>query len=169
MPDASPSTHHISPTFNCHIITGYGTAESDAASGFTIQPDGIVAARKFGETEFSAECMVKVTQGNAVRLRIRSEDTGTAATQGIALTFGKDASFLDQPGIAHRAIPVQLTDDWERLRILSTATRVRVIAGCDTILDEKSNLPLTDYLIFESVDSEHVQSGEFEIGMGGVN
>jgi len=151
--DSSPTTHHVSPFFNCHIITGYGTADQDESSGFTIQPNGIVAARKYGETEYSAAFAFKVSDGNAMRFRIRSEDTGVAATQGITFTFGKDASYVDIPGRERKPLAIKLSDDWEQMRILSCAGRVRVIAGCDTIMDEKSDLPLTDYIVFESVDS----------------
>ena len=162
VPDDSLNLHHTTPYFNCHIVTGYGTADDVTHGGFTVYPGGIVAARKYGETEFSSEFYLKVEQGNAARIRIRSEDTGLAVTQGLAFTLGKDACSMQEPDMPNMPLPIKLTDDWTRVRILSCAKRVRVIVGCDTVMDEKSDLKLTDYLIFESVDSSVCKIRNFQ-------
>jgi len=150
IPDSKGSSDSSTSTFDCHIITLYGTSDRTAKNGFTVYPGGIVSVRKFRQTEFNAEFYIKITNGDSAHIRIRSEDLGTSVSPGILLTYGKDGSYIDEPGKRRRGLSVRAIDDWQRVQILSYAKRVRVIIGCDTVLDEKSNLMLTDCLVFES-------------------
>jgi len=156
MDDAAGTVHNTASSFDCHMVTGYGTVDYDK-NMIMILPGGIVSARKYGETGFNAEFYIRVTKGDAARIRVRSEDIGTSVLPGICFTYAKDGCSIDAPGEPRKMLGVKATDDWQRVQIYSYADSVKIRIGCDEVYTTRTDLYSTDYLIFESVDGSEAE------------
>ncbi len=156
MLDAADTIHNTASSFDCHMVTGYGTADFDRNT-FTVLPGGIVSARKYGETGFNAEFYIRVIKGDATRIRVRSEDKGTSVLPGICLTYAKQGCSIESPDEPKTMLGVKATDDWQRVQIYSYADSVKIKIGCDEVYTTRTNLYSTDYLMFESVDGSEAE------------
>ncbi|HET7152652.1 MAG TPA: hypothetical protein VFJ29_02730 [Candidatus Kapabacteria bacterium] len=156
MNDAADVTQNTASSFDCHIVTGYGTADYNKSEIF-IQPNSIISARKYGETGFNAEFYIRVTEGDAARIRVRSEDVGKSVLPGICLTYAKEGCSIDAPDEPRKQLGVKAIDDWQRVQIYSYGDSVKVKLGCDEVYTTRTNLHSTDYLIFESVDGSEAE------------
>ena len=149
------STHGNFDVFHCHILSPYGTVERDGDS-IVIHPNGIVTARKPGVTFTQTEFYVRVARGDAARMRFRSVDFGTSVYPGIEMVLGVDTSYVQLPGGVRRPIGARASAVPTRVTYFSEGAVSQIVVGCDTVFADRTTLPATDVMVFESVNGSEV-------------
>lgn len=150
----SSSAGHLG-SYECHILSGYGSVEYSGDS-IVLHRGARMTARHLYQTFNEGFCFVRVATGNAVRIRLRSGDLGDSLLPGMSLLLGKDKSFIQDDSRPAMPIAPVLKEGMTRVGFQSEAGTMTIVVDCDTVFQGKTALPATDVLAFESVDGSEV-------------
>lgn len=127
------------------------------SNGILLKPGARFAIKTLEVTEFLGQFDVTIVSGQGVTAYLRTVPYQFDSTQGIAFRYAVDGCQLRYPN--GRTIPLEYNAETETgtISLYNEAARLAVSVNCQQLYEEDTNLPGTEYVIFEPLPGSTVE------------
>lgn len=127
------------------------------SNGILLKPGARFAIKTLEVTEFLGQFDVTIVSGQGVTAYLRTVPYQFDSTQGIAFRYAVDGCQLRYPN--GRTIPLEYNAETETgtISLYNEAARLAVSVNCQQLYEEDTNLPGTEYVIFEPLPESTVE------------
>jgi len=125
--------------------------------GIRLKPGARFAIKTLEVTEFVGQFDVNIISGQGVTAYLRTVPYQFDSTHGIAFRYAVDGCQLRYPD--GRTIPLEYNAETETgtISLYNEAARLSVAVNCQQLYEDDTNLPGTEYVIFEPLPGSTVE------------
>jgi hypothetical protein len=126
-------------------------------SGILLKPGARFSVRNPQLTQFLAQVEVAIISGEGMTAYLRTVPHDFDTSKGIAFRYAVDGCSMRMPD--GKVIPLEYNaqTDQQILSLYNEASLVSISAGCDRLIDRPTDIPGTDYVIFETLPGSTVE------------
>lgn len=126
-------------------------------NGILLKPGARFAIKTLEVTEFLGQFDVSIISGQGVTAYLRTVPYQFDTTHGIAFRYAVDGCQLRYPD--GRTIPLEYNAETETgtISLYNEAARLAVSVNCQQLYEDDTNLPGTEYVIFEPLPGSTVE------------
>ncbi len=126
-------------------------------SGILLKPGARFSVRNPDITQFLAQVEVTIVSGDGMTAYLRTVPHDFDTSKGIAFRYAVDGCSMRMPD--GKVIPLEYNAQSEQqiLSLYNEASLVSVSVGCDRLVAQPTDIPGTDYVIFETLPGSTVE------------
>jgi len=126
-------------------------------SGIVLKPGARFAIKTLEVTQFAGQFEVAILSGRGMTAYLRTVPYGFDTTRGIAFRYATDGCSIRLAD--GRTLPLEYNAevDQQIVTLYDEAARVSVAVGCDGLYEGETELPCTEYVIFETLPGSTVE------------
>lgn len=142
--------------YNGHIMTDYHTVEVTRNS-IVLKPGSRLSVKTPLTTQFICQFEAAIISGEGMNVYLRTVEHAFDTSNGIRFHYSTSGTSLRMED--GREIPLHYNAelDPQTLRFTHEAALLEVKAGCNQIFEGETNLPATEYMIFETLPGSTVE------------
>ena len=147
-----------------NFISGYNMSSykdielivDNGKDAILIKENSTVSLKSEELTQFNFQSYFKIISGNDFSLNLRSTRDKYSPNNGINIKVSNNEVLSSEKGdLIQEFSKLKLNkDQYYKLRVLSDGKRVKVFIDCDEVLDYRTILQATEYLIISSEDTK---------------
>lgn len=138
------------------ILSHYNDVQA-TRNGLLLKPGARFAIRSNGMTQFLGQFDVAIIGGDGMNVYLRTTPHEFDTSRGFRFHYAVDGCTMREPD--GRTIPLNFNAETERqtLQLYNEANLLAVTVGCKRLYEEPTELPGTEYLIFETLPNSSVE------------
>ncbi len=143
------------------ILSDIHSAEKTYDNEFLLHNGGLVALKKKDETSNSLQFTASLQAGEGLRLMFRTDKRKYRDEPGIVLEWTQNSCIIKENKklVAKVDSVVLPLNSPVLLTVINEGGLYLITADCDTIINAKTSLPVTEFYLIESMQSELKISG----------
>lgn len=143
---------------NTVIVGDLNKVEQINDNSFIIEDSGIVAMRDLGNTQIEMKFELEFLEGNFARFGIRTTRVNYNPKNNIIFEInGNDVSLYQNNKILVNKKLLISDRKTKLIKIFNLGNELKISIDCDEIVDMKTKLPVTEYLIVESNNNSRLK------------
>jgi hypothetical protein len=143
----------------CKTIGRYDNVKQLDYNSILLRDSGIVSMAKPLLMSYIADFTVTIKEGQGVRFYLRNSPNKFKSFKGVSLTFSKEGLFFEENGkvqAKYSGYQAEIGRQY-RLKIKNDGKYAKVYLDCDEMREYVCNLPLSEYIIAESIGASTVE------------
>lgn len=126
-------------------------------SGIVLKPGARFAIKTLEVTEFAGQFEVAILSGRGMTAYLRTVPYGFDTTKGIAFRYAVDGCSIRLGDGRTIPLPYNAEVDQQIVTLYNEAARLSVGVGCNGLYEGETDLPGTEYVIFETLPESTVE------------
>ncbi|GEM_PF-6272854 len=143
------------------ILSDFHLVEKTYDNEFIIHRGGACSIKKIQLTTNNASFTVTLNSGNGLKIMTRTDNKKYQEEQGIALEWTKSGSTVyENDNIMAKVDSVKAIENFPvKISFINEGGYYLLLADCDTIYKGRTQLPESEFYIFEAMDADVKVSG----------